>query len=327
MHTICVVFLGLIVSSVGAVGRRDVPLGYCHDCEVTCFEDCAVKFDREIITPDVTGSDRLSRGDTRVEAQMKKTMYGVVLNQQPKQMASSYSSCLEEEKCACGHDARAKGPSFLAVAGHAKKCQVGNRPCALGCVNKTLDKALALTQTGESVAPGPKDLDDAAIPWSIHVHPVVINSFSTGRQDLEQCFKSCLAATCGCGDAPGMEGIDEQYRAIKVNDMSDDPVIDSPPMWQYKNADIVDCGKGMQGNKVTEGLYVDLRGGPEGWVEICSDDFFTQQGTPADVGKRNCANTKALLAGCVWDELRGSCVYGLKKLFKCYVRYLDDNKL
>lgn len=327
MNAICVVVLGLMVSSVGAAGRRDVPLGYCHDCEVTCFEDCSVKYDREIITPDVTGSDRLSRGDTRVEAQMKKTMYGVVLNQKPRKLASSYSSCLEEEKCTCSHDSRDKVSSFLAVAGGAKKCEVGNRPCALDCVNKTLDQALALTQIADSVAPGPKDLDDAAIPWSVHVHPVVINSFSTGRQDIEQCFKSCLAATCGCGDAPGMEGIDEQYRAIKVNDMSKDPVVDTPPMWQYKNADIVDCGKGMQGNKITEGLYVDLRGGPEGWVEICSDDFFTQQGTPADVGKRNCANTKALLAGCVWDELRGSCVYGLKKLFKCYVRYMDDNKL
>jgi len=327
MHTICVVVLGLMVSPVGAAGRRDVPLGYCHDCEVTCFEDCSVKYDREIITPDVTGSDRLSRGDTRVEAQMKKTMYGVVLNQKPRHLASSYSSCLEEEKCTCSHGAKGKASSFLAVASGSNKCQIGKRPCALGCVNKTLDQALALTQVADTVAPGPKDLDDAAIPWSVNVHPVVINSFSTGRQDIEQCFKSCLAATCGCGDAPGMEGIDEQYRAIKVNDMSDDPVIDTPPMWQYKNADIVDCGKGMQGNKITEGLYVDLRGGPEGWVEICSDDFFTQQGTSADVGKKNCANAKALLAGCVWDELRGSCVYGLKKLFKCYVRYLDDNKL
>jgi len=340
MSATCAIILGLLVCSLGADGRRDVPKGYCHDCEVSCFEDCAMKFDREITVPDVTGTDRLSRGDTRVEAQMKKTMYGVVLNQNgtkaaPKatgdakllKLTSSYSSCLKQDKCPCNHDAKGKGSSFLAAAGSAKKCKVGKRPCALGCVNKTLDQAPALAQTASRVFPGPNDPDDAAIPWSVNVHPVVINSFSTGRQDLEQCFRSCLAATCGCEDAPGLESINDQYQAIKVNDMSKDPVEDSPPQWQYRRADIVDCGKGMQGKKVTEGLYVDLRGGPEGWVEVCSDDFFTQQGTPADIGKKNCANPKAMLAGCMWDEVRGSCVYGLKKLFNCYTRFVDDNKL
>jgi len=340
MCAIYTVILGLLGCSLGANGHRDVPKGYCHDCEVTCFEDCAMKFDREIVTPDVTGTDRLSRGDTRVEAQMKKTMYGVVLNQNGKKTApriagdaklgkltKSYSSCLKQDKCPCSHDANGKDSSFLSASGSTRKCKVGKMPCAVGCVNKTLDQAPALAQTSARVAPGPKDLDDAAIPWSVHVHPVAINSFSTGRQDLEQCFRSCLAATCGCIDAPGMEGIDDQYKAIKTNDEAKDPVEDTPPMWQYRNADIVDCGKGMQGKKITEGLYVDLRGGPEGWVEVCSDEFFTQQGTPADIGKKNCANTKALLAGCIWDDIRGSCVYGLKKLFTCHVRYMDDDKL
>merc|ERR1719159_1907818 len=67
------------------------------------------------------------------------------------------------------------------------------------------------------------------------------------------------------------------------------------PMYQYRHADIVDCGKGMQGKKVTKGLYIDIAGGPEGWVEVCSEDFFTAQGTPADIGKKNCDNSKALL--------------------------------
>merc|ERR1719375_1779543 len=148
-----------------------------------------------------------------------------------------------------------------------------------------------------------------------------------GKAGLEQCFKSCLAATCGCDDAPGMEGIDDQFAAIKKNDEAKDPVEDSPPMWQYKRADIVDCGKGMAGKKITEGLYADVQGGPEGWVEVCSDEFFNAMGTPGDIGKKNCGNSKALLAGCVWDEVKGSCVYGLKKLVQCYTRYVDDNKL
>jgi hypothetical protein len=335
-----VAILGLLACSLGADGLRDVPKGYCHDCEVTCFEDCAMKYDREIIQPDVTGSDRLSRKETRVEAQMKKNLYGVVLNQNGTKaalktsgnakvlkLASSYSSCLKQDKCPCSRSAQEKGSSFLAAVAGAKKCKAEKRPCALGCVNKTLDQAPALAQTGVRVAPGPKDPDDAAIPWSVHVHPVQINTFATGRQGLEQCFKSCLAATCGCDDAPGMEGIDDQFAAIKKNDEAKDPVEDSPPMWQYKRADIVDCGKGMAGKKITEGLYADVQGGPEGWVEVCSDEFFNAMGTPGDIGKKNCGNSKALLAGCVWDEVKGSCVYGLKKLVQCYTRYVDDNKL
>jgi len=330
------VFLGLLVCSSRVSGHQDVPKGYCHDCEVTCFEDCVAKFDREIIQPDVTNSIRLSRADTRVEAAMKKELYGVVLRQErtgpaakatvsaalPK-LASSYRACLKEDKCPCNKKTRGKGSSFLATS-----CKVGKKPCALGCVNKTLDKAPTLLQTAARVFPGPLDENDAAMPWKINVHPVEMNSFATGRQDLEQCYKSCLAATCGCEDAPGLESINDQYRAIKVNDMSKDPVEDTKPAWQYKRADIRECGKGMKGKKVTEGLYADLAGGPEGWVEVCSDDFFTAQGTPGDIGKKNCDNPKALLAGCIWDTNRGSCVYGLNpKLIGCYTRYLDDDKL
>jgi len=338
MRANCVILLSLAAFSMDANALRDVPKGYCHDCEVTCFEDCSLKFDREIIVPDVTGTDRLSRSETRVEAHMKKKMYGVVLNQNVtgaevtsaaklKSLAGRFSDCLKQDKCPCNHDAKDKGPSFLAAASRTSKCKVGKRPCATSCVGKTVDQTTALAQTASQVAPGPKDADDAAIPWSINVHPVKINTFSTGRQDLEQCFKSCLAATCGCDDAPGMEGIEDLHSAIKTNDMAKDPVEDSPPMYQYKHADIVDCGKGMQGKKITKGLYVDIAGGPEGWVEVCSEDFFTAQGTPADIGKKNCDNSKALLAGCLWDDLKGSCVYGLKKLFHCYTRYLDDDKL
>jgi len=339
MRATCTVVLGLVACSIGANALRDVPKGYCHDCEVSCFEDCALKFDREITVPDVTGMDRLSREDTRVEKHMKKTMYGVVLSQNGTgaaakatsnakllKLSSSYSDCLKQDRCPCSHDAKGKGSSFLAAASSAKKCKVSKRPCALGCVNKTLDQAPALAQTATRVEPGPKDADDAAIPWSVNVHPVKINTFSTGRQNLEQCYKSCLAATCGCDDAPGMEAIDDLHGAIKANDMAKDPVEDSSPMWQYKHADIVDCGKGMQGKKITKGLYMDLVGGPEGWVEVCSEDFFTAQGTPADIGKKNCDNGKALLAGCLWDDLKGACVYGLKKMFHCYTRYMDDDK-
>lgn len=42
----------LLGTFVEAHLRRDVPLGECFGCEVTCFEDCAHKFDKEIIQPE-----------------------------------------------------------------------------------------------------------------------------------------------------------------------------------------------------------------------------------------------------------------------------------
>merc|ERR1719262_64046 len=196
----------------------------------------------------------------------------------------------------------------------------------MGCANKTLDHPV-LAQVATGVKPGPKDPDNSAIPWSVNIHPVKINTFATGRQNLERCMKSCLAATCGCDDAPGMEAIDDLSSAIKANDAAKDPVDDSSPSWQYKAAPIEECGKGMHGKKVTKGLYADLAGGPEGWSEVCSTEFFEAMGTPGDIGQKNCGNSKALLAGCIWDDVKNACVYGLKKLVQCYTRYVDDNKL
>merc|ERR1719335_737422 len=323
--------LGLVACSIGAGAVRDVPKGYCHDCEVTCFEDCVLKFDREIIQPDLTDKARLSRKDSKVEAHMKKKLYGVVLSQNSteakanasedvKALKSSYGSCLKQDRCPCPHDDKKKAASFLATDAK-KRCAVGQRPCALGCVNKTLDQKVALAQTAAKVKPGPKDPEDAAIPWSINIHPVKINTFATGRQNLERCFKSCLAATCGCDDAPGMEAIDDLSSAIKANDQAKDPVDDSAPSWQYKPAEMMDCAKGQPRNKQTKGLFCKLGAGDAGWAEVCSDSFFEGMGTPADVGKKNCGNKKALLAGCIWDEGKGKCVYGLKKMVGCSVRY------
>merc|ERR1719253_2517509 len=144
--------LGLWALSLGASALRDVPKGHCHNCEVSCFEDCSMKFDREIVQPDLSGKDRLSRKDTRVEAHMKKKMHGVVLDQSSS-LKDTYSTCLEKDSCPCPID-DAKQTSFLAVAGDKKKkCSVQGESCAVNCVNKTLDEALpALVQ----VSPGPR---------------------------------------------------------------------------------------------------------------------------------------------------------------------------
>jgi len=324
---LCALVALAVASSAGAL--RDVPKGYCHDCEVSCFEDCALKFDREITVPDLTDTLRHSRADTAVEAHMKKKMYGVVLRQagqaknKTEVLRESFASCLKQDQCPCPREAAAKkGLKLL----QKRRCAVSEKPCATGCARKVVSPAPALVQKS-LVKPGPKDPDDAAIPWSVNVHPVKINTFATGRQNLEQCFKSCLAATCGCDDAPGMDAIEDLNSAIKANDMAKDPVDDSSPMWQYKLADITDCGKGMQGKKITKGLYANMGGGPMAWKEVCSDEFFESMGTPGDIGKKNCGSSKALLAGCLWDEGKGKCVYGLKKQILCHSRYMDDDKL
>lgn len=44
--------LMLVSGTSGVLQLRDVPDGECYSCEVTCFEDCALKFDREIVQMD-----------------------------------------------------------------------------------------------------------------------------------------------------------------------------------------------------------------------------------------------------------------------------------
>merc|ERR1719201_1208042 len=49
--------LGLLAVTADAVNLRrsavaNVPTGECYECEVTCFEDCLMKYDREIFADD-----------------------------------------------------------------------------------------------------------------------------------------------------------------------------------------------------------------------------------------------------------------------------------
>jgi len=341
MKTACLLWTFAVVAGV-ASGLGDVPKGFCHRCEVTCFEDCAVKYDREIVQQDVSNTRRLSRKDTRVEAQMKRKMYGVVLEQQEtaasnstsdiSDVTSNFATCLVSEQCPCPVEEKkqhGRGTSFLASI--KRRCVLGQKACALGCVGRAATPVASqrlqakLLQEASSVSPGPRDPDDAAIPWSINVHPVKINSFSTGRQSLERCMKSCLAATCGCDDAPGMSKIKDMTSAIRANDEAKDPVEDSAPQWQYRKASIEECGKGMPGKKVVAGLYADM-GGTNRHVEVCSDTFFDKLGVAKDAGKKNCKSSQAKLAGCLWDAHKNRCVYGLKKTVGCYTRFQRDHK-
>merc|ERR1719454_307073 len=43
------VLAALVSFSVVVDAAKDVPKGECHSCEVLCFEDCAARYDSEII--------------------------------------------------------------------------------------------------------------------------------------------------------------------------------------------------------------------------------------------------------------------------------------
>merc|ERR1719272_1186559 len=89
------------VASIRAVDARDVPLGECYDCEVTCFEDCALKFDREIITPDNQALVQLSNTTAnRVHFGWRTAKTPTKEDRQHSiDMADQYATCLKQEKC------------------------------------------------------------------------------------------------------------------------------------------------------------------------------------------------------------------------------------
>merc|ERR550537_733501 len=76
--------LWLALASVSAEALRDVPVGECYDCEVTCFEDCALKYDREILQMDFI--------QVAAEPEQKN---------RTTELTDQYSECLKEDKCPC----------------------------------------------------------------------------------------------------------------------------------------------------------------------------------------------------------------------------------
>lgn len=157
------------------------------------------------------------------------------------------------------------------------------------------------------------------------MHPVKIGAFSRGAQTLEQCMRSCLAATCGCSDAPGMEEIAKLEAAIKANDAAGDPVADTPPSYKFRPAFKEECG-GIEGVKVKSGLYVTSA---KGWLEICTEDFFAMMYMPdpqAAGEKCNDDSEESKEYGCVWDTQKDACVWGLKPVARCSVRFMADTK-
>merc|ERR1719191_1205902 len=144
------------------------------------------------------------------------------------------------------------------------------------------------------------------------IHSVQVGIFSRGAMNMDQCIKFCLAATCGCDKAPGLDTIDKLMNAIKANDAAnpgekdfshrdagfadkdnrdshhgaDDDmggaVVDTAGSYKFRPAKIEECAKGMIGKKVAKGLYIDMGGGVGGEIEICSKELMERIFGPGD---------------------------------------------
>merc|ERR1719298_105616 len=194
-----VLFFSALTFSVDAA-LRDVPVGECHGCEVTCFEDCALKYDREIMQDDFLQIDEQKSHAAHV--------------------TEEYSKCLIEDKCPCekekkkAEEAATKGKtSLLQKKGNATgACLLNDVPCAQKCSRKVVSKAEASLK---AKAPMHKQ---ALIQREYPIHSVRVGVFSHGAMTMDQCLKFCLAATCGCDGVPDLDTIDRLVKAIKKND-------------------------------------------------------------------------------------------------------------
>merc|ERR1719428_835204 len=99
--------------------QRDVPKGECYSCEVTCFEDCALKYDREIIQTDVLLQMKKGNANKTVE------------------LTNKYSKCLIDDQCPC-NKAPANSKALLQMDKKKGKCAVNAVPCASNCGQKAI---------------------------------------------------------------------------------------------------------------------------------------------------------------------------------------------
>jgi len=282
----------LLVLCSSAAALNDVPKGECYDCEVTCFEDCALKYDREIIQADVLLQAKAMKGKEN------KTV----------EMTSAYGKCLIDDKCPCREaQAATKSKQLQLVAADKKKgkCAVNAVPCSAKCAQKVVPQA-------------PKSLLQKDFP----LHSVKINVFAKGALLMDQCLKYCMAATCGCEDAPGFQSRED---SIKANAAAGGAVKDTPASPQYRPAKIEECAKGMIGKKVASGLYIKLGGGPMDYVEVCTSGFLSAVGAPEGAAaKCKSAASDDSKYGCVWHESKNMCVVGFSPILKCMTKYVND---
>jgi len=337
MSSIIGVFLILCSgTSASRAALRDVPLGECHGCEVTCFEDCSLKYEREILADD-------SFIQTLPQTQANNT---TSKNLTINEISGEFVDCIKEEKCPCPKEqaevvkGATNGTSFLQNTTCAMEENSSAASCAQGCSEKVVSLARSKLEKKKNTK-GMKKQVFLETDRDYPIHSVTVGVFSRGAMNMDQCLKFCLAATCGCDKAPGLDSIDKLFKAIKQNDAAlpgekdfshrDEPataVADTHGSYKFRPAKIEECAKGMIGKKVSKGLYIDMGGGVGGEIEICSKKLMERIFGPGDHSEKEklCKSTKSDDAqwGCVWNEKKGFCGVGFSPNLHCLKRYISD---
>jgi len=293
--------LFVLSSFLSVAALQDVPKGECYNCEVTCFEDCALKYDREITQMDVF----LQTG----KGEVNKTT----------QLTNAYGDCLVDDKCPCRAAAQGKSKAVQLLASDKKKgtCAANAVPCSAKCAQKALSK----TADAKSKISLLKSFSQSMEKKDFPLHAVKLNVFAKGGMVMDQCLKYCLAATCGCQDAPGF---DNREKTVKAN-AAVGGVTDTPASPQYRPAKIEECAKGMIGKKVAKGLYIKLGGGPLDYSEVCTPGFLSAVAAPEEAAAK-CKSSASddSKYGCVWNEQKNMCVVGFSPILKCMTKYVND---
>jgi len=298
--------LALLATASQAAVLRDVPLGECYQCEVTCFEDCALKYDREIIQMDLL----------QVKAATGKKNH-------TEQLTEQFGDCLKEDKCPCPKEAAKEKKSLKLLAAEKKKkgkCAVGQMSCSGKCGQKVIAK----DQASMTAAPKKALLQKKDFP----LHAVKINVFAKGAMNLDTCLKYCLSATCGCDGAVGFDSPGAFAKAVKAN-AAVSGVADTPKSPKYRPAKIEECAKGMIGKKVASDLFIKIDGGPGGMYEICSMPMLKKILGPSGdfdgyTAKCKSAASDDVKYGCSWDSEKGKCIVGFSPILTCQVEYFTD---
>jgi len=330
------------VALASAASLRDVPLGECHSCEALCFEDCTAQFYGEVIQADrrdyelkqrmlrENGGGSLSaRGLAGVRAASLLAAESAAWHS-PEQLAVTireFNDCISQDKCATHPVAVATAKCPLG-ASQESLLEVRHAKCGIGgAQNQTCTQQCAVQ------AVGPQDQKAVATllqKGSGFPHaPVSRGAFSEGKMTLDFCFKSCLAVTCGCSDAPGFSKISKLSNQIKKNDAHGEPVADTEPSWQYRAATRPECAGGIPGKKVNKGLWNNFGGG---WSEVCTNNYMNSFFGPAYPGAaeqlKRCKSkaTDDAAFGCSWNGR--TCVAAMNvPSMPCFVRFKRDPTL
>lgn len=185
---------------------RAVPLGECYECEVTCFEDCSLKFDREIIQDDFlqikAGPQKNQTTSIPKVNQTSASPTVVLKTNHTVSLREKYAQCLVDSKCPCRAEARVAKTLQLVDKKKKTKCAVGMGSCSEKCGSKVIDAdILDLTKQAESTSQEAKRSLLQKREEGFPLHPIKINSFAKGKMTMTSCLKYCLASTCGCHDA------------------------------------------------------------------------------------------------------------------------------